>query len=151
MIHTTLDEIRIIVYLIGYGIFIISTYDTLFLITEKINKIIKTIISFVYIITIVYFTYEFSYVLSNGYIPIHFILFLIIGFLIYYLIRKKYIEGLLIMYSFLKKIKKPIIKLIIFLCYPKEVISIIKVILRTIKVSILDFFNALKKKNKKME
>ena len=46
-----------------------------------------------YIVGTIYFTYEFSYVLANGYIPIHFILFMISGFLIYWLIREKYIEG----------------------------------------------------------
>lgn len=151
MMHSTIEEIRVIIYLIGYGIFIISTYDTIYLITKKINKILKVIIYSIYIISIVYFTYEFSYVLANGYIPIHFILFLISGFLIYYLIRKKYLEGLLMIYSFLNKIRKPFVKIIVFLCYPKEVISMIILILETIKTTVFNFFKSLKKKNKKME
>ncbi len=42
-------------------------------------------------------------------------------------------------------------KIIIFLCYPKEVISIVFIIMRKIKKTIRDFLEALKKKNKKME
>ena len=149
MIHRTIEEVRIIIYLIGYGIFIISMYDTLFLITKKINKVLKTMINLIYIIGTIYFTYEFSYILAKGYIPIHFILFMISGFLIYWLIREKYIEGLKMIYSFLKKIASPIIKILIFLCYPKEFISIILLIGRTIKLTFRDFMIVLKIKMKK--
>jgi hypothetical protein len=102
-----------------------------------------------YIAGTIYFTYEFSYVLANGYIPIHFILFMISGFLIYWLIREKYIEGLKMIYSFLKKIYSPIIKILIFLCYPKEFISIISLIGRIIKLTFSDFSKSLKIKIKK--
>lgn len=151
MIRTTTDEIRIIIYLIGFSIFIISTYDILFLVVNKFNKYIKTIINVIYILLISYFTYQFSYALAKGYIPIHFILFFIIGFLIYYIIREKYLEGLRLMYDIFGKIKKVLVKIIIFLCYPKEVISIVFVIMRRIKRTIRDFLNVLKKKNKKTE
>ena len=149
MIVTTKEEFRIIIYLIGYGIFIISTYDTLFWIVKKRNKILKTIFDLIYIITIGYFTYEFSYVLASGYIPIHFILFLILGFIIYFLIRKKYMIGLYIIYDFIKKIKKPIIKIIVFMVYPREIIGIISKIFHKIRKTILDFLGVLKNKNKK--
>lgn len=151
MIHSTKEEVRILLYLIGYGIFIISTYDTLMLIVSKINKIIKSILSIIYVLAITYFTYEFSYVLASGYIPIHFILFLIIGFLIYYLIRKTYINGLIIIYELLMKIKKSFIQMLIFLIYPKEIINILLIIMGKIKVTIYDFWKTLKRKNKKME
>jgi hypothetical protein len=98
----------------------------------------------------IYFTYKFSYSLAYGYVPIHFLLFLISGFLLYYLIRNNYIEGLLIIYDLFKKIKKVLIKIIVFLCYPKEVIGIFLLMLRIIKKTIFNFFKALKKKNKKM-
>ncbi len=94
MNRTTIDEIRIIIYLIGFGIFIISTYDVLFFVVNKFNKYIKIIINIIYVSLISYFTYQFSYALAKGYVPIHFILFFITGFLIYYLIREKYLEGL---------------------------------------------------------
>ena len=73
------------------------------------------------------------------------------AFLLYYLIRNNYIEGLLIIYDLFKKIKKVLIKIIVFLCYPKEVIGIFLLMLRIIKKTIFNFFKALKKKNKKME
>ncbi len=149
MIRTTIDEIRIIIYLIGFGIFTISTYDILFLVVNKLKKYIKIIVNIIYILLISYFTYQFSYALAKGYVPIHFILFLIIGFLIYYLIREKYLEGLKFMYYIFRKIKKLLIEFIIFLCYPKEVISIIFIIMKRIKKTIRDFLRVSKKKNKK--
>ena len=60
-------------------------------------------------------------------------------------------EGLRLVYDIFIKINKVLVKIIIFLCYPKEVISIVFVIMRRIKKTIRDFLNVLKNKNPKKE
>lgn len=144
MIHETNEELRIMVYLIGYGIFCISSYDTLLFFINNLNKIFKIGISAIYSILMIYFTYEFSYVLANGYIPIHFILFLILGFLIYFITRKIYLEGLIYIKGSIIKIRKPVFKIMIFLVYPKEIIDIIKLILKTILTTFKKFRKSFK-------
>lgn len=151
MIHETIEEFRIMLYLICYGIFCISSYDTLLFFINNFKKIFKLSISIIYALLMIYFTYEFSYVLANGYIPIHFILFLIIGFLIYFVIRRIYIEGLTYIRDIFLKIRKPFIKIVIFLVYPKEIIDIIKLIILTIMMTFKNFYKELKTKKRKME
>lgn len=151
MISGTTEEFRIILYLIGYGIFCISSYDTIMFFIKTIKKIIKVMISIGYFSFMILFTYEFSYKLAHGYIPVHFILFLITGFLIYYLIRRRYLEGLEYIKGISLQSNRVAKKILIFLVYPKEIISIIMGIIKTIKRTICKFLEAKRKKNKKME
>ncbi|MBQ8292940.1 MAG: hypothetical protein IJX78_03925 [Bacilli bacterium] len=151
MIYETKEEFRIIVYLIGYGIFLISSYDTMYYFIKNINKWIKRFILLSYMVSMLLFSYEFSYQLASGYIPIHFVLFLIIGIIIYILMRKIYIEGLSIFKDIYIKLRQPVIKTLVFLFYPRMIIKLIKGIFLTIKGSFKRFFNALLEKNKKME
>ncbi len=144
MIHETNEELRIMVYLISYGIFCISSYDTLLFFINNLNKIFKIGVSIIYSFLVIYFTYEFSYVLANGYIPIHFILFLVLGFFIYFVTRKTYLEGLTYIKGALIKIRKPVFKIMIFLVYPKEIIDIIKLILETILTTFKKFRKSFK-------
>lgn len=145
MMLSTSDEIRIMFYLIGYGVFCISSYDLVMLLKFKKTRN-KNIILSIYSILILYISIEFSYKLANGYVPIHFILFMIIGFLIYITIRKSFLQGITYLYEIYLKIKKPIYKIICFLVYPKEIINIIKVCIKTVKRTIIDFKNKLIKK-----
>lgn len=146
MIHETIEEVRIMLYLIGYGIFCLSSYDTLITLIKTLIKPLKIAISIIYSVSIVYLTYEFSFVLANGYIPIHFILFLLIGFLIYILVRKIYMQGLIYIKEILIKIKRPIGKLLVFLVYPQELIEIIKIPMRMLKDTIKTFIGVLNQK-----
>lgn len=149
MIHSTIEEIRIILYIIGYGIFIISTYDFLMLLIEKKNKVLKIILSVIYCLFTIYFTYEFTYALAKGYMPIYCILFIGIGFTIYFSIRKIYIQNLEIIFKILGKIIKKVLKIIIFSVYPKEIVNIMKRIILAINQTVKRFVNEIKIKNKK--
>lgn len=86
MIHSIKEEVYISIYLVSFGIYIISTYDVFYIVLSylRINNIIKKIIEVIFCLINIYITYLFSYNLSNGYIPIYFILFFIVGVVIYY-------------------------------------------------------------------
>ena len=145
MILSTTEEIRIMFYLISYGIFCISSYDLIILLKFK-RSIYKNIVLVIYSLSILYITIKFSYKLAYGYVPIHFILFMIIGFIIYITIRKNFLIGVTYIYEMCLIIKKPLIKIIYFLVYPKEIIYIIRMCFKTLGKTIKDFKNKLLKK-----
>lgn len=107
MIHPLKEEVYIAIYLICYGIYIVFTYDIfIFLFNQiKINRLCKTIIELFFAIIQLTITYFFTFKLASGYIPIYFILFFLIGSLIYYLICRKNIYNIL---NTLNKILKKI-------------------------------------------
>ena len=92
MILSTSEEIRVMFYLISFGVFCISSYDLIIMAIDKKTKT-RNIILVIYSIMLLYITIKFSYKLASGYVPIHFILFMVIGFLIYITIRKSFIQG----------------------------------------------------------
>lgn len=85
-------ELKILVYILVYGIYYFAASDILVYIVDKKknNKIFKVIIEVLYLLSQVYISYEFCFKLDNGYIPIYFLLFIIIGFLLYYLFMREY-------------------------------------------------------------
>lgn len=132
MIHPLKEEIYIIIYLVAYGIYLISTYDVILFCINKANwsKIIKVIIEILYCIIQLVITYFFSYKLATGYIPIYFIVFLIIGFTIYiYLLRKTLIKTL----SFYDQNIKPfVLNILKTILIPYELITLFKWIFKKI-------------------
>lgn len=132
MIHPLKEEIYIIIYLVAYGIYLISTYDViLFSINKtKWSTIIKVIIEVLYCIIQLIITYFFSYKLATGYIPIYFIVFLIIGFVIYiYLLRKSLIKTLSFYDQNINPFLLTILKTILI---PFELITLFKCIFKKI-------------------
>lgn len=91
MIHTLNEELYIIIYLIFFGLYILSTYDFfLKVLTEtKTSKILNILFQIFFCILQLTITYFFTYKLAAGYIPIYFIIFVILGVLIYYFICRK--------------------------------------------------------------
>ena len=91
MIHTLNEELYIIIYLIFFGLYISSTYDIfLKVLTEtKTSKILNILFQIFFCILQLTITYFFTYKLAAGYIPIYFIIFVILGVLIYYFICRK--------------------------------------------------------------
>ena len=85
-------EFKILVYIIIFGIYYFAVSDILIYIIEKRkrNKIFKVILEIFYLISQVYIAYDFCYKLDDGYIPIYFLLFISIGFLLYYLFMREY-------------------------------------------------------------
>ena len=148
MLSTT-EEIRIMFYLISFGIFCISSYDLIMMIVDKKSKT-KNIILVIYSVMLLYVTIKFSYKLASGYVPIHFILFMVIGFLIYITIRKSFLQGITYINEIYNKIKKPLKKVLLFLVYPKEVVGIITLCVKTIITTIKSFLKSFKKRNNKL-
>lgn len=140
-------ELRILLYIISFGIYYFSFTDLVIFIEEKykLNKIFKTILEIIYLILQVFLTYNFCYNLDYGYIPIYFMLFIIIGFLIYYLfIKDSFIKTL----NYLSKIISKITPLFIHLWYSKSIFKTIKITFKKwyLKIKKL-FFKKSKKKN----
>ena len=149
MMISTTEEIRIMFYLLSFGIFCISSYDLIMMVVDKNSKT-RNIILVIYSIMLLYITINFSYKLASGYVPIHFILFMVIGFLIYITIRKSFIQGIVYMNEIYTKIKKPLKKVLLFLVYPKEIVGIITLCLKRIMVTFKDFLKSFKKRNNKL-
>lgn len=149
MMISTTEEIRIMFYLLSFGIFCISSYDLIMMIVDKNSKT-RNIILVIYSIMLLYITINFSYKLASGYVPIHFILFMVIGFLTYITIRKSFIQGIVYMNEIYTKIKKPLKKVLLFLVYPKEIVGIITLCLKRIMVTFKDFLKSFKKRNNKL-
>lgn len=123
------EEIYIIISLIIYGIYLISSYDLILQIQNfnKQKKIKSYLIEIIFNLLQILVTIKFSQNLSDGYIPTYFIIFLIIGILIYYYTSRKYflkeIEKFLNIY---KKNEKKLKNFINELFYSKEMINLIK-------------------------
>ena len=149
MMLSTTEEIRIMFYLISFGIFCISSYDLIMMIVDEKSKT-KNIILVIYSVMLLYITIKFSYKLASGYVPIHFILFMVIGFLIYITIRKSFLQGITYMNEIYNKIKKPLKKVLLFLVYPKEAVGIITLCVKTIITTIKSFLKSFKKRNNKL-
>lgn len=129
MIHTLREEINVLVYLVFYGIFIISTYDcVLYFSNHFINKkSIRIIIEIIFCIIQIIIAYIFSYNLAYGYIPIYFILLVIVGICIYIMFLKKSMYKLLEYLSSKIKKHKRIIKVgLLNLIYNLQLIKVIK-------------------------
>lgn len=92
MIKPLTIELKILIYIIAYGIYYFAISDLIIFLEEKLHfkKINKIIIEFAYLVTQIFITYNFCYKLDSGYLPIYFLLFIIIGFLLYYLFMRDY-------------------------------------------------------------
>lgn len=125
MIHPLKEEVYIAIYLIAFGIYLISTYDILLhcIKLSKMPIILKIIIEIIYCIIQLVITYFFSYKLASGYIPVYFIIFLIVGFVVYiYLLRKKLLKTLL---YYDENIKPFFLKILKNIMIPFELVQII--------------------------
>ena len=151
MIHEIKEEIYISVYLILFGIYILSSYDVIQSIKNRIikNKVVSIIIELIYFIGQTILTYYFSYYLASGYIPIYFILFIFIGITIYYKVLKKpFVTLITIIIDKIVKIIIFIWKYFIHLLYSKTLFKYIKSIYKTIKRNVIKY---KKTKNNKKE
>ena len=126
MIHTVKEEVYISIYLIAFGIYLISTYDVLLYILDcsKIPRAFKIIIEIIYCLFQLLITYLFSYKLASGYIPIYFILFLILGFIIYIYFLKRSLIKTINYYG--KKVRPVLVKILLNVLLPTSLIMPIK-------------------------
>lgn len=129
-------ELYIIISLIFFGIYLISTYDIILQmqIFLKHKKTKSFIIEIFFNILQILITIKFSQNIANGYIPAYFIIFLIIGVIIYYYTSRNFLKKEI--QIFLKLYKKYEPKIKNFLkefIYSKELINLIKKELRRYK------------------
>lgn len=122
-------ELYIIISLIFFGIYLISTYDIILQmqIFLKHKKTKSFIIEIFFNILQILITIKFSQNIANGYIPAYFIIFLIIGVIIYYYTSRNFLKKEI--QIFLKLYKKYEPKIKNFLkefIYSKELINLIK-------------------------
>lgn len=90
MMYTLREEIQIIVLLIIYGIYISLYYDLVNIFVKMIkNKIIKLLTEIILWLAQIYGSYLFTYQIQDGYIPIYFLLFILIGISLYFIFQKK--------------------------------------------------------------
>lgn len=136
--YTLNEEMRVLISLILFGIYLISFIDMLDIICGRIKKkVLQIIFMCTCWITQLYITFIFSYNIMNGYVPIYFILFIYIGAIIYIKLFKKYFKKIFnIIYNVLNKLFKYIIKLLKPLLYSKYLVKFIKREIRIIRSEI---------------
>lgn len=89
MINNIKTELKTIILLFVYGIFLMYMFDIIKIISNKFKKkIFKIVIEVIMWICNIYVSYKYIYVIQNGAIPVYFILFLFIGAIMYFLVRK---------------------------------------------------------------
>ena len=79
-------ELKIIINLFAYSILFFSFWDLYVNIKDVYfkNKILKFLLDILFIILITVYTFKYTYLLHEGYIPGLFFVFILLGYLIYY-------------------------------------------------------------------
>lgn len=112
MIQSINEELRLMICLIIFGIYLISSYDAVLEIEKwlKFKKIKTILIEVIFNLLQILITIVFAKKIANNNIPIYFILFFVFGIIIYYYTSRKYylksIHKILTIY----KMKEPKIK-----------------------------------------
>ncbi len=122
-------EFYIIISLIFFGIYLISTYDIVLQFQNFFRKKkIKTyIIEICFNVLQIFITIKFSQNIANGYIPVYFIIFLIIGVIIYYYTSRNFLKKEIQTFlEFYKKYEPKIKNFLKEFIYSKELINLIK-------------------------
>lgn len=130
-------EIKILIYIVAYGIYYFAVSDLIIYLEERYHfkKIPKLILELVYLIIQIFLTYNFCYKLESGYIPIYFLLFIIIGFLLYYLFMRDYfLKSLTFTSNCLIKIKPLFSHLLYSVTIFKKITKIVKTKIKQLKV-----------------
>ena len=130
-------EIKIIVNIIAFSILFFSTWDLYILIKNKFIKkrFLNIFFDLLFILITIYITYTYTYLLASGYIPQLFIVFLILGYLVYYLfLRKKYLLVIDKILSFLSYLLNYIRKFLRPVFYSKKLLFYLK--MQVIKIFI---------------
>lgn len=111
MIYTLKEEIHIIILLIIFGIYICSYSDFIYILLKYIkNKIVKVVLEIIFWILQILITYIFVYKMQDGYVPIYFIMFILLGTIIYITFRFTHIKEIKWLAKTLVKAFKNILK-----------------------------------------
>ncbi len=147
MIHPINEEIHIIICLIFFGIYLVSTYDAILQIEKwfKFKKIKTYLIEIIFNLFQILITIRFSSKIANGYIPVYFILFFIIGIVIYYYVsRKLFVKEINFGLKIIKQKEPKIKKFLKEFVYSEEIMNSFKKNLKRYK-------QILVRKNKKKD
>lgn len=132
--HTIKEEIKIIICLILYGVYIYSIIDITDIILKGKQKYIQIIIYIVQMMIQLYITFKFSYQIMDGYVPIYFMLFIIGGIYLYKIFFKKtFIHSIKIIKMLINKIYRLLKPFI----YSKKVLKLIRREIKIIKNSFI--------------
>lgn len=126
--YTLKEEMRVLISLLMFGIYLFSFIDIIDIICEKAKKKLNQILIMIicWIIQL-YITFIFSYNIMDGYVPIYFVLFIYIGAIIYIKLFKKYfIKIINLIYNVLNRLFKRITKLVKPLFYSQYMANFIK-------------------------
>lgn len=108
IVYNIFEEIRIILYLFAFGIYVCTSYDILDLIKTK-SKIWNILVMLFGSIILIGISYIFVNKLKQGYIPQYGLLIVIVGITIYYLLfRQKLMKIISVSKRILRKIIGPI-------------------------------------------
>lgn len=154
MIHPIKEEVYIAVYLILFGVYLLSTYDALSYLKKQIKmpKAIAIGSEIIFCLLQVYITYIFSYRLQDGYIPIYFILFMLLGWFIYMKFFKKgFIKVIYWIGKIITRVAPYIKKLLVNLFYSPQLMKIIRKGLLKTFTRIKKLVTIRKKKNQQDE
>lgn len=150
------EDIRVIVILMAYGIFVSMSIDLLKLFLScrskrrKTNIIRNYILQVLYGLVLLFISYNVSYKMANGYVPIYFMIFVCLGILLYYFWERKYFVQLLeILKKIFLKLYPKFLHIISFLCYPKDTLEILIKPLKIIKNTFVNFKKAAFQNQKK--
>ena len=83
IIYSVYEELRLIVYLFCFGIFILFLYDILLAFINHKKKIVQYIYKIIFSLSIIYISYLFAFSLKKGYMPNYSCLLVFIGMLFY--------------------------------------------------------------------
>lgn len=90
MIYTVNEEFRIIILLIAFGTYIFFMSDFINVFSNKIKrKLLRYIVSIILWFIQIYISYIFVYKMQDGYMPLYFILFIVVGLIFYLFIRNQ--------------------------------------------------------------
>lgn len=136
MIHPLREELIIIIGLILFGFYLSITYDSFIYVNNQISKR-KKLNEIIFILIQIYITYIFSYKLSDGYIPIYFVLFFLFSWFIYFSYIQNIIHKILNkLIKIIKKINPFISNILKNLLYDQYIYLIIKKLIIQIMLSL---------------
>lgn len=140
------EDVKIVLLLVAFGIYIVASIDLIQRIypfekaKKKLSYIYYYAIQLLYVIVQLIVTYYFTFNMAKGYVPLYFFVFVIVGFVIYYiLLRVKYLEKVNKIISILSVLVKKILRFLVWIVVPIDIIKMVIKPFKRIKI----------KKNKK--
>ena len=122
-------EIKIIINLLAYSIFFFSFWDLYINIKDIYfkNKIFKFALDLLFILFISLYTFKYTYLLHEGYIPGLFFVFILIGYILYYnFIKISFNKTTLIILGNIKIFLNKIYRIIKPLLYSNSIFTYLK-------------------------